>query len=185
MQMTNKLCNSVEDRSGIIRVLVMLDKIIFNVSIYIGVICMTVMSVSILVGVVMRFLLKMPNMWGEEISRYLMVLGVYFGVACGCRTKSHLAVEGFVGKLPPKFRKIVQVFSKLVIIMAFAVFTYLIFNMLNTQFYMGQSSPAMRMPMCIIYTGLVVGFLFSFLMEIIVFINDFLVKKQFLSDISK
>jgi C4-dicarboxylate transporter DctQ subunit len=174
-----------EKSSGLIKTALVIDKVMISFSTYAGITALSIMSLAILIGVIMRFLLKMPNMWGEEISRYLMVLGVYLGVACGCRSRSHLAVEGLVAVLPKKLNWAIRLFCKVVIILAFGFFTVLIFKLGFTQFKMGQTSPAMRLPMWIVYAGLVFCFLCACLTEILLFLNDFVVKKPFLMEDKK
>jgi C4-dicarboxylate transporter DctQ subunit len=171
-----------ESAPALVKAAVKIDKAITTISTYCGIMAFTIMSVVILAGVVMRFVLKMPNMWGEEISRYMMVLGVYFGVACGCRSRSHLAVEGLVAALPPKAAFAVRLSAKLIIIAAYAFLTWLVLRLGLTQLRMGQTSPAMRLPMWIVYAGMVVAFLFSAITELLLFINDFVAKRPFLQE---
>lgn len=168
--------------SGLVRAVQQFDRILFNIESYTGVIAFTIMAIVILAGVIMRFILKIPNMWGEEISRYMMVLGVYMGVACGCRTRSHLAVEGFVAKLPTKASRAVRILTRLTIIGAYGLFMVYAVKMTLTQFNMGQTSPAMQLPMWVVYIGLIAGFSCSCIAEILLFINDFIARKPFLAE---
>jgi C4-dicarboxylate transporter DctQ subunit len=143
------------------------------------------MAVVTLAGVVMRFVLKIPNMWGEEITRYLMVLGVYLGVACGCRTRSHLSVEGIVARLPKAAARTVNILTRLIVIGAYILFAVYAVKLTMTQFEMGQTSPAMQLPMWIVYVVLTAGFVLAALAETLLFFNDFVAKEPFLIEHKK
>lgn len=169
-------------RSGGIAMLQALDKFLFSVENAAGIIALTIMIIAVLTGIVMRFVLKIPNMWGEEISRYMMVWAVYLGIGCGCRTRTHLAVEGFVNSLPRTPQRVMRFSTRLTIVGTYGFLMWITLKFVFSQFSMGQISPGMQIPNWIVYLGLVIGFLFAFLTEIILFINDFLVDEPFLTE---
>lgn len=55
------------------------------------------MTVSVLLAIVLRYVLKVPNIAGEEISRYLLVTIVFIGISMCVRTRSHMGVTIFSG----------------------------------------------------------------------------------------
>ncbi len=121
------------------------------------------MGVVVLVGVVLRYALQIPNPYGEELSKYLLVLGIFIGIATGARKGAHIGVEMFVDKLPPKAQKFFMFFSQIFTIVIFVVLTYLSYLFLLHAINTNQISPAMHLPVWIIYLILPISFALSIL----------------------
>jgi len=72
------------------------DNILSAAESWITVICFALMCLIVIIGIIMRFILKTPNPYGEEASRYLMVCGIFIGVSIGVRQRAHLGVTVIV-----------------------------------------------------------------------------------------
>ena len=140
------------------------------------------MMVIVLVGVVMRYVLKASNLYGEEMSRYLMVACVYIGIAAGCRKRVHLNVTMFVNLLPEKIRWFVNLIVRAVVVAVYAFMTYQGVIMVRQMASFGQVSPAMRLPLWIMYTVITLGFALSTITEIVLYIHDFFFKGELLAE---
>lgn len=81
--------------------------------------CFAAMCIVVLIAVFLRYVVQYPFPWGEEIARYLMIWGIFFGISIGTRQKAHLGVEAFVNLLPAILRKAVLIISQIIIICAF------------------------------------------------------------------
>lgn len=164
------------------RVARLLDRCITVFAQNLAIICFLVMLVVILMNVVMRYVLKIPNMWGEELARYLMVCGVYLGVACGCRARAHVAMDLVVQKVPKSVQKIMKPIIQLIVVAVYAMLLYYTVVMTIKTRATGQISPAMNLKMWICYLGIDIGLLLATIVEVLLFVNDFCVKKKFITE---
>ncbi|MBS3918195.1 MAG: TRAP transporter small permease subunit [Deltaproteobacteria bacterium] len=57
------------------------------------------MTVSVLLGVLFRYVLKAPLPWSEEMARYLMIWGVSLGASIAFREGSHVGITILVDRL--------------------------------------------------------------------------------------
>lgn len=93
--------------------------------------------------------------WSEELSRYLLVWSSIIGAACVYRRAGHINVSIIQDLMPPVGKKIMKVIVHILCGVFFALMIYYGF------IYMGkmanQLSPAMRLPMSIMYASIPVG----------------------------
>jgi C4-dicarboxylate transporter DctQ subunit len=129
---------------------------------------------AVLAGIVMRFVLQMPNMYGEEISRYLFIGCIFIGVSIGVREKAHLGIDSIVKMMPEKVSKIIQLIADMVSTFVYIVLTILAFRFIIIIKGFGQSSPAMIfLPMYGVYSLLFLGFILSSLRSIMMLYIDY------------
>jgi C4-dicarboxylate transporter DctQ subunit len=93
----------------------------------------------------------------EELARYMMVWTVFIGGAIGAKTGAHVGLEAFVNLFPPKLRRLATLASG-VLSMGFCLFlavygVSLAKRIINT----GQRSPALEIPMGLVYAAVPVG----------------------------
>ena len=150
-----------------------LDKWLLNTENTMAGLFYVAMMIIVLVGVIMRYILKASNLYGEEMSRYLMVACVYIGIAAGCRRRVHLNVTMFVNMLPEKPRRVVNMIVRAIVVAVYGLMTYQGFLMVKQMKGFGQVSPAMRIPLWIMYTIITLGFALSTITEIVLYIDDF------------
>jgi C4-dicarboxylate transporter DctQ subunit len=136
----------------------------------------SMMVVLVLVGVASRFIFHIPFMWIEEASRYLMVMGVYVGVSMGIREKAHLGLTAVVDALPPGAQRMLQMTLNVLMIVLCLYFSYYTISFMYQVQTNGQTSPAMRFPMWIVYIPMGIGFIFGAIRSLMVFWNDFICK---------
>ena len=117
-----------------------LKKLAMNFEAYLCAIAIAVMSVVVFVQVVFRFIVKSSLPWSEELSRYLQVYITFFGTAYG-----------------------IQIVSMLVctLILKLGV------DIVMSQMASGQVSPAMRIPMWVIYGAIPMGMAFCVIRYIV------------------
>lgn len=131
-----------------------------------------VMSIVVFLQVFFRFVIKSSLPWSEELARYLQVYITFFGTAYGIKAGAHLGIEAFTLLLPKAGRKalniLVQVCSLVicVLIMKFSI------DIVASQMASGQVSPAMRVPMWMIYMAVPVGMGFCILRYILEIIHS-------------
>lgn len=120
-------------------------------------ILLIVMTVAIFTQIVTRTL-QYSLSWTEELARYCLIWLVYIGVAFAVLKKKHIRIDAIVPLLDPKEQKYLSLFADGVFL-AFA--TYILFH--STQlvlnlYWLGQTSPALGIPMWIVYLAGPAGF---------------------------
>lgn len=130
------------------------------------VIVFSCMCLDVLWAVICRFILKIPFSIGEELARYLMIYGIFIGVSIGVRRNSHLGVEVLTSFLPSKAAYFVDVLSQLISVVLYAAFFWFSVLLVQNLYTNGQTSPAMHVPIWMIYLALPIGFALSIIRSI-------------------
>ncbi len=143
---------------------------------------LAVMAVAILVQVINRNTLELPFTWGEELARYCMVWLTCIGISAGVKQGSHIGVDALVDMLPAGAKKWLRVVTNVIVT---GIYFYMM--ILSVEITLGiretrQVSPAMQIPMYIIYSGLIVGMLLSTVRSIQVTIESVRMKPETHSD---
>jgi len=121
---------------------------------------MAVLTIDVTWQVITRFILKNPSDWTEELAVFLMVWVGLLGSAVALHRGAHLGIDYFVGKLSIKKKLFTEVFVYLCVA-GFSIGVMLIggIQMVSVTFARGQVSPALKIPMGIVYLAVpVTGF---------------------------
>jgi len=122
------------------------------------VILMACMSVIIGVQVFMRYVMKSSLSWSEEIARYMFIWLIYIGISYGVKTDRHINVDAVRRILPKKINAIVSAISDLIFLL-FSIIVVAAGMKVATKIFMsGQRTPALQIPMGLIYMAVPVGF---------------------------
>ena len=122
------------------------------------------MSSLIILGVIQilfRFLLNFSLSWTEELSRYTFILLVYVGAALGFKRKRHVRVEIIDLYVSPKRLGYIKTFNEILIILFLGLVGYQGLGIVKTAYSLNQTSPALRIPMYLIYGIIPVTFIIS------------------------
>jgi TRAP-type C4-dicarboxylate transport system, small permease component len=120
-----------------------------------------------------RYVVDYSLFWSEELMRYLFVWLVMLGIGIGIRQKAHVAVDALASLMGPSAQRIMNIFICLLGLAFFILFIKLGWDFAMK--YMGQQSPAMRLPMGYVYLALpLCGLLSSFFYveQILLFIRN-------------
>jgi TRAP-type C4-dicarboxylate transport system permease small subunit len=102
------------------------------------------------------FFTSMP--WPEEFCRYCYIWTVFLSLGYTIRKKNMLKVGILMDLLPIKLRKSIEIVVNLMMLTIFAImFRYAVIYTGKIK-ATGQISPAMHIPMWIMYTSTIVGF---------------------------
>jgi C4-dicarboxylate transporter DctQ subunit len=167
-------------RLEVIKTASVMQKIIATLGVfqdYVSMVCFVLMGIFVLTSVFMRFVIQVPFSWGEEISRYLMVVGIMLGIGLGVKENTHLGVTMFVEAMPHKVCKILKLFTFIINIFAYGLLTYVSFMFMISNYHFAQRSPALDIPMWWMYGIVALGFLLS-MMESINALMLFIKRKQ-------
>jgi TRAP-type C4-dicarboxylate transport system permease small subunit len=144
------------------------DKII----IFFSSLSILLMASIIVAGVIFRYFLNNPLSWSDEAGRYLLVFITFVGAIPMITRGGFGQVESIIGKLSPnvrqKFNFIIHIFSLLFTGVAAGISIYLVFFSVAIQ---SQVTPALEIPMWIIYSALPLGFTIMFLRELQLFLK--------------
>ena len=109
-------------------------------------------------GVIMRYLFVAPQVWTDETASFLLVLMVMLGVAEVLRRDEHIAVDLVTGRLGPRGRRVVGIWSMLAVLAVAGVLFASAWNMVAFSRMVGLvSSGHMEVPMWVPQTSLLVG----------------------------
>ncbi|MFZ3591302.1 TRAP transporter small permease [Bacillus sp. DJP31] len=116
----------------------------------------SVMVSVIFVQVIMR-LLDSSLSWSEELARYCFIWMVYIGISYGVKKQRHIKVDVVLLLLKEKGQNILTIVSNvLFIIFALFVIRYG-FDISLKLLSFGQTSPALHIPMGIVYMATPIG----------------------------
>ena len=122
------------------------------------VITFVIMVCTSFAQVVNRNIFKLPISWFDEAAVYSMIYMVLIGTEVGLRDGTQIAVTAVVDKLHGKFKTIIQIISKIVIVLfSFGVFIGGL-KLMDIQIRTGQISAALKLPMSVPYAAMVISF---------------------------
>ncbi len=135
-------------------------------------IIMSSMVLTVLWQVFSRYVLENPSSFTEELARYLMIwLGV-LGAAYVSGKNNHVSINYFYLKFSIKNQIILKKIIILIIIL-FVLFAFVIggSRLVYITYVLGQFSPALQIPLSIIYSVLPVSGLLIIFYKLSDFIN--------------
>lgn len=96
--------------------------------------------------------------WPEEFSRYCYIWTVFLSLSYTIRKGNMLRVGIIMDLLPHKIRRSIEILTNIIMLTLFTLLTYHSVIYTNKIKSSGQLSPAMRMPMWIMYLATIIGF---------------------------
>lgn len=122
------------------------------------IVLMSAMTLILAVQVFMRYVMQASLTWSEELARYIFVWLIYMGISYGAKIMKHIRIEAAVLLLPQKGQRYVEIVGD-VLFLLFALFiVYTSWGIVQKQLMLGQTSPAIQMPMWMLYSAPLVGF---------------------------
>ena len=130
------------------------------------------MLAIVLVAIALR-IMEIPFFWGEEAARYLMFVGVYIGMSVAVREKAHLGVDIFVNLFPAKISRYIRLFAFVVTTAVYVMITKVCWDFTARMARGKQISPALSIPMYIMYGIIFVGFALCCLESMFLIWNEY------------
>ncbi len=126
-----------------------------RISFYLGrflALLMAVMTLDVLWGVFTRYAMGAQASWSEELARFLLIWIGILGAAYVSGQKAHLAINLISSKISAKADKRLNLFVRGLVIV-FALFVLVIggSRLIYISQILGQLSPALRIPMSVVY----------------------------------
>ena len=112
-----------------------------------------------LVQVVARNVSFMPSLtWAEELCRFLWIATVFVSLPYTIRTVTALRVTALIELLPWKIENVINILIDVFTCAVLAVLTYFSIDVFEGVYRNGEVSPAMLLPMWIMYVFVVADF---------------------------
>ncbi len=126
--------------------------------------------------VVSRFLFNAPFSWSEELARYLQVWLIMLGSATCLRKGLHLTVDYAIHSLPQGIKRNLQLLSIAAILFFLGVVFVSGISLIAAT--LNQRTPALQMPVWVVYLAIPVGSLLMFLEAVGLVLTAFHETKQ-------
>jgi len=116
------------------------------------------MVTVVLIATFARYSRLFSMFWGEELARYSMVYLGYLGIALAMKRRAHIGVTALTDKAKSKGAKQAILAAQTLIILSFCVIiSVFLFSIIRHQIAMGQTSPALELPIWVPYGGVPLG----------------------------
>jgi TRAP-type C4-dicarboxylate transport system permease small subunit len=152
----------------ILRILVRAKEVLARALEAVLVVLMALLVLDVLWQIASRYLLRRPESWTDELATVLVVWVALLGASVASGRGSHLGVDYFVGKLPPRARLAAELAAHLLVVaFALLVLVWGGAKLVALTFLTGQVSPALGVKMGYVYLALPVsgGFIALFAAE--------------------
>lgn len=74
------------------------------------------MTFVVLLGVLFRYVLRIPLSWSEEVARYLMIWAASLAISIGVMRREHLGIDYLITRLPYSVQKYTAVLVNLLVL---------------------------------------------------------------------
>ncbi|GHV54841.1 hypothetical protein FACS1894206_08490 [Deltaproteobacteria bacterium] len=137
---------------------VSMQKIFDNLEEYCILALFPLMTIVVLIATFARYTELFSMFWGEELARYIMVYVGYIGIALAMKRKAHIGVSVLTDMAESRGMKKGILLLQTLIILAFcAIISGFLFSLISKQLVIGQTSPALELPIWVPYGGVPLG----------------------------
>lgn len=113
------------------------------------------------VSVISRYVLNDALSWAEEISRYMFVWSAFLSASLCLRRRSSIKIDMLLLSMRKPMQKALLIFGDLIMIVFFAYMLKGGVTVTASIFETNQTSPALLLPMYLVYGAAVAGFSLS------------------------
>jgi len=114
--------------------------------------------IVLFINICLRYFFHDSSSWVEEALRYSIIWVTFVGGSQCARTGNHVGVDLLIQVMPKKVQKYFFALAQFIAAAFCCVATYASFQAMALVIKTHQKSPAMLMPMWIIYLSLPIGF---------------------------
>lgn len=145
-----------------------------NVENVIAITLLVVMTLAVFLQIVTRTL-DYSLSWTEELARYCLIWLVFIGLSLAVIHQQHIKIDVISKHLNTKEKKVLALVAHLVFLAFSLVILFYSTQMVMNLFFLEQHSPALGLPMWIVYLACPVGFCltsFRLLQQMVLTIED-------------
>lgn len=122
------------------------------------VLLLIIISCVMMAQIIARYVFNDSMSWPEEFSRYCYIWTVFLSLGFTLKKGSMLRVGLVMDMLPIKVRNSIKIVTDLIMLVIFVIFFIHSVEVTKNIELTGQTSPAMQLPMWIMYCSTVIGF---------------------------
>lgn len=135
-----------------------MSKVIENFEEYAILVLFPIMVAVVLAATFARYSRLFSMFWGEEAARYIMVYLGYLGIALAMKRRAHIGVSILTDMVKSKTGKRLVLIAQAVIILTFCgIISGFLLTIIQKQWVIGQTSPALMLPIWVPYAGVPLG----------------------------
>ncbi|MDK2801309.1 MAG: hypothetical protein PWQ70_2928 [Clostridiales bacterium] len=116
-----------------------------------------IMVLTVLCQVFMRYFLRDPLVWGDELAKYSLAYMTFIGAAVALRNQQLASMDMLVSKLSNKSKKIIFILVYALEICLLIFLLYYSTTLISQDFVKEQLSPALQVPMGWVYFCMPLG----------------------------
>lgn len=120
-------------------------------------IMLMVMVVTLFCQIIARFVFSASFTWTEELARYLFVWLVFIGLGSVTLRSEHIIVDALIARFPTQARRLMLQLTYAALLLINILIAVAAARMVYILLGLGQSSPAMAVPMWVVYLSLPLG----------------------------
>lgn len=133
---------------------------------FVSILLMSVSTIVIFIQVIMRYIFRNSLVWSEELARYCFIWLIFIAASYGCKKRAQIKIEAALKLFPEKARPYVVILGDLLVLVLAAYIFCSGISSVQFQITYQKVSPAMGLPMWIVYMAPVSGFGLIILREI-------------------
>jgi len=122
------------------------------------VLLLIIISCVMMAQIIARYVFNDSMSWPEEFARYCYIWTVFLSLGFTLKKGSMLRVGLVMDMLPNKVRNSIKIVTDLIMLVIFVIFFIHSVEVTKNIELTGQTSPAMQLPMWIMYCSTVIGF---------------------------
>jgi len=114
-------------------------------------------SVVLFLQIIARNVFNNSFTWSQELVRYMFVWSTFLGIPYCIKNETSLKVTQFINLLPKKYTTFLIYINKFLILIFFTIILIFSTKLTYTSYILNQKSPALNLPICIVYSSVIVS----------------------------
>ena len=108
-----------------------------------------------------RFVFSIPIPWTEELSRYFFIAMIYFGMSLAIKRDIHVRVEIIDLLVPKHMLPYFRILSDVITALVLGLISYNMLEIIMNAKLINQTSPALQVPIYMVYCIIPITFFLS------------------------
>jgi TRAP-type C4-dicarboxylate transport system permease small subunit len=124
-------------------------------------IALAVLSASVFLGVLFRYVLNAPLTWTDELALFAFVWMVFIGAGICTRNRAHMGIEMLVRRLSEQTARRVEFIGNIVVMIILVILVY--FGTQHAMYASHSRTTVLRIPWTYIFLSVPLGSTFMFI----------------------
>lgn len=125
-------------------------------------------------AVMLRYVVQVPFPGSFDVSRLLLGVAIFWGIAVGAYRREHIQVDLFWQVLPKRARKIVDLFGDIIFAAFMGLFSWMLYQQVLRVKGSGQTTFELSIPLWPFYAVAWAGIVLCFLVLLVRIVETFL-----------